>query len=179
MVNGYALYLFKDSISRLYKRMNENSELMLTVSQKLETPKLKIENTPSKNSTDSKGPLNWKEDSSEKDVNLEDISNFINMRKDLLDNDFSFKLTRTENPSKSEYSGKILEINLNELQNDFNKPSKKKGALKENLDNVFQEVVGNTLLKKENQSFTDTFLRTEDYQLSLTGHKREDPKKVI
>ena len=154
--------------------MNENSEMMLTVSQKLQTPKLKVQNTPSKKSSDSKGPLNWKEDSSEKDVNLEDITNFINMRKDLLENDFSFKLTQTDNQTQN-LPNKVLDFG--ELKkNLFEKENKSGKLIKNNLDNVFQEVVGNTLLKKEDQSFTNTFLRTEDYQLSLTGNRKGDKK---
>ena len=162
--------------------MSENSELMSTVSQKLRTKEAGIHSTPSKNSTESKGPLNWKEDSSEKDVNLEDITNFINMRKDLLENDFSFKLTRTQEPQSPEVSGRVLEFT-----------SKKKGEMSEqgqsarvgsgmkekDLDNVFQRVVGDTLLDRQEPSVADTFLKTEDFQLSLTGYKKQDKAKII
>ena len=105
---------------------------------------------------DSKGPLHWKEDSSSNDLDLEDINRFINMRKDLLENDFSFKLTKNTD-------------NLN-----LGNKSSENGALNiksKTTDNVFQEVLGNTLLRTQGESIRQSFLKTEDYQLSVT--KRE------
>ena len=103
-------------------------------------------NDNSNKKSDSKGPLNWKEDSSENDLNFEDINRFINMRKDLLENDFSFKLTKTERKEENQ------------------QPSGKNKT----TDNVFHQVLGKTLLKAEDSKFKDTFLRTEDYELSMT-----------
>lgn len=101
------------------------------------------------------------------------------MRKDLLENDFSFRLTRTEDPRQKGFAckGTGEKLDSGEGGAEASKEGLGKSAIgKTNLENVFQEVVGNTLLKRENQSFADSFLQTEDYQLSLTQVPREEKK---
>lgn len=138
---------------------------MQSVTQKLQTPNPRATNTPSKNSSDSKGPLNWREDSCDRESGLEDIQKFIDRRNGPFQSNFSFQLTRTEDPGKSDLLRKMMNEQLGESQQS---ESESAHSLKQNLANVFQEVVGNTLLKEEDKSFTDSFLKTEDYQLSLT-----------
>jgi hypothetical protein len=118
-------------------KLSSNDQLMKNVVSQLEPSPRKI----NEQSPESKGPLEWKEDSQENDIQLEDISRFIEMRKDLLDNNFSFKLTNSVEQTK--------------FQN-------------KTTPNVFEQVLGNTLLKTQPQSLKETFLQSKDYQLSMT-----------
>ena len=121
------------------EKLSNNEKLMQEVTEQLE---LSPKNISKEQSPCSKGPLQWKEDSQDNEIQLEDITRFIEMRKDLLENDFSFKLT-----------------NSIQRDNEFKHKT---------TDNVFQQVLGNTLLKTEPQSLKETFLQSKDYQLSMT-----------
>lgn len=77
------------------------------------------------------------------EMNLADIHRFIDMRKDLLEADFSFKLTQRADAVS---------------------------YLKQNHDsgeNVFQKVIGESIASGRPES-DDIMLRTEDYRLTLT-----------
>ena len=76
------------------------------------------------------------------EMGLEDIHKFIDMRKDLLEKDFSFKVTR-------------------QIVNSSHQ------TRESSMENVFQEVLGDSM-GNTRRAMEDTMMRTDDYRLTLT-----------